>query len=268
MDNVSKQQLILTSLLVALVTAITTSVATVSLLEDSNKQAQTIYRVIEKSIEKVADIPTVKNIVGKTASSDVSTLSPTNIAEKNSKSVVRVFDVTGGERHFVALGLAVGTKDALIASPLSLPFVPNASQFVALTESGEEIPLVFNKNISFGLSVFGFDYKTTKSKVTPITLKGSSGIKLGSSVVALGGKESGDVVSVGIVTEMRSVDGTASSTKNIILSDMKLSTPISGWLLFDTEGGLIGLETGFDEGGVMPVFVNTDVIEAEIKEYL
>ncbi|MES2409206.1 MAG: hypothetical protein V4509_02800 [Patescibacteria group bacterium] len=270
MEQITKQQLILVCLLVAIVTAVATSVATVSLTDSSSGPDQTIYQVIEKTIDKVADIPTVKSIVG-TPTVKTPTeveLSPADITEKKLGSIVRIYEKVGETKQFVALGLAVGAKNAIISSPLSTPTVPE-SQFIAVTGAGLEIPLKFEKGgIVNNFAVFTLQYDPKeKNKIPALTMESIGGVKLGSNIVALGGKESGDVVSTGIVTEIKSLDENSTTTKNVLVTDFTPTTPISGWLLFDTKGNLVAFESLSSES-TMPIFVNARLVEEGMKEYL
>ncbi|MDB5204581.1 MAG: hypothetical protein JWP09_609 [Candidatus Taylorbacteria bacterium] len=271
MEQITKQQLILVCLLVAIVTAVTTSVATVSLTDNSSGPDQTIYQVIEKTIDRVADIPTVKNIVGtpEVKTPTVTELSPADIADQKSDSLVRIYETIGETKQFIALGLAIGSKNAVLASSLPESVLPE-HQFTAVTSAGKEIPLKFEKSgLSNNFAVFTLQYaQGEKNKIPTLVLKSITGIKLGSNIVALGGKESGDVVSTGIVTEIKSADENASSTKNILVTDMILTTPISGWLLFDTGGNLIAFEKKASETESSPVFVNAKLLVDEVKDYL
>jgi hypothetical protein len=266
MENITKQQLILVCLLVAIVTAVATSVATVSLADGAGgRPEQTIYKVIEKTIDKVADIPTVKDIVGGTDNVKPATtvLTPSDIADKKLKSLVRIYELVTGEKKFVVLGVAVGKKDGVITSAPQIP-INMAGQYVAITSEGLEIPVRYEKgNIAGDFAFFSLLYDAkTKAKVPPLSIKGISGLTLGSNVISLGGKESGDVLSTGLVTELKSIDTTAStSVKNLVVTDMKLTTDISGWLLFNINGELIAFEKGIDAMDKTPIFINAKTVE-------
>jgi hypothetical protein len=248
---------------------VATSVATVSLMEDSGRPVQTIYRVIEKTIDRVADIPAVKEIVKPDTAPAVTELSPSDIVDKKTASLVRVYEKVGDTKQFVALGVALGTKDALLTSALSFIVQPD-QQFVAITSSNREIPLKFEKSgLINNFSLFTFVYNPNeKTKVPALTLRNISGVKLGSNVVAFGGKENGNMVSTGIVTEVNSMDGSASSTKNLLSTDIMLSSLVSGWLLFDTTGNLVAFERGIDETDKTAVFLNAKLVEEGMVGYL
>lgn len=271
MEHLTKQQTVLISLLVAIVTAIATSVATVSLTDEASTPQQTIYKVIEKSIEKVSDLPvTVTKTPSAPAQSKGSVeLSPASIVEKIAPSVVRIYEKAGESRKFVALGVASGGKDGVIASALLEPHT-EFSVYFAVTASNREIPVIYQKGeIAGNFSFFTFNYDPKeKNKVASVDLVGISGLKLGANAVALGSKEGGDVVSVGIVNELRSLSEIPSSAKSLVITDMALSSSISGFLLFDTYGKLVALEKGLDEVSGMPIFIDAAVIKSSLAGLL
>ena len=86
-------------------------------------------------------------------------------------------------------------------------------------------------------------------------------LKLGANVVAIGSKGSGDVVSTGIVTEFKALSDTEPSIKNILTTDMALSSTLSGFLLFDSYGKLVAFEKGLDETDKTPLFLDAAVIK-------
>lgn len=272
MEQITKQQLILVCLLVSIVTAVATSVATVSLNDGNTAGDRTIYQVIEKSIEKVADSPAVKSIVGtptvtKTISKTSTELSPADIADQKSDSIVRIYEKLGDTKNFVALGIAVGAKNMILSSALPDTTLPE-HPFLADTSDGREIPVRLEKlGLSNNFSVFSIQYaQGEKNKIPTLTLKDLNNIKLGSNVVALGGKESGNVVSTGIVTEIASADQNT-TIKDTVVTDMSLSSSISGWLLFDTQGNLVAFESGFGDSKKSS-FISAKILVGEIKDYL
>ncbi|MES2060175.1 MAG: trypsin-like peptidase domain-containing protein [Patescibacteria group bacterium] len=266
MEHITKQQTILIALLVAIITAISTSVATVSLLDNpSAGSGQTIYKVIEKSIETVANIPTVKDISTAVKPAPAATeLSPSDIASVGVKSMLRIYEKSGSDKKFVALGAAVGSKGGVLASQL-LSSHADSSSYLAITNDNREIPISWSKgDLTGGFTFFILNYDAgEKNKVQPISIKDSAGLKLGSNVVALGGKESGNVVSSGIVTEFSPLTGRAATSTDIISTDMNLSSSQSGLLLFDTQGNLVAFETSLDS--VTPShFLNAGIVKSAI----
>lgn len=273
MEHITRQQTILIALLVAIVTSVATAITVVSLNDETSTPTQTIYRVIEKSIDKVADIPTVKEVkevVKVTSDKEVSkVLSPALIAEIGAKSLVRIYDKGSGEKKFAALGVAVGAKDNVLASSLLVPNSPSSS-YVVVAPDGTEVSANFTKaDVAGGFTVFTLKYSDPKKKVPAIDLKNIGSVKLGDNIVLLGGKEGGNVVSTGIVSELRPIDKDADKTSeaSYIITDISLSSSVSGFLLFDTEGNLVALEQGMGES-TTPVFVPLAILKASISTLL
>jgi hypothetical protein len=236
----------------------------VSLTDESGLPTQTIYRVIETSIDKVTDTPasTTQTPV-KESPKTPTTLASADIAQLGAKSLVRIYDTTNGARKFAALGVAVGGKDGVLTSALE---VPKGSSYVAVTPQGE-ITAVFVKEISNGLNYFTLSYpEGVKNKVPVLDLKGLATLRLGASVIAVGGKEGGDVVSIGIVSELKPAEGDTDNAT--VVTDMKLSSAYSGFLLFDTSGNLVAIEKGITENDHSPLFLSSSVIKKDLAGLL
>lgn len=270
MEQITKQQVILIALLVAIITAISTSVATVSLLDNPySSSGQTIYKVIEKSIETVANIPTTKDTDTTAKPIPVSSeISPSDIAASGAKSIVRIYEKIGGEKKFAALGAAFGSKNGVIASAL-LVDKTESSEFVAVTSENREVKATITKSDLPGrLTFFVLNYEAgEKSKVPSLEIKSVAAQKLGTNVVALGGKESGNVVSTGIIMELAALEGSSATTTDVMITDMALSSSISGWLLFDKAGSIIGFEMGSDDARVGR-FLSASIIKSALAGLL
>lgn len=271
MEHLTRQQTVLISLLVAIVTSVATAITVVSLTDETSTPTQTIYRVIERSIDKVADIPAVKEakeVVTKEPSKDTVMLSPSAIVEVGAKSLVRIYDKASGEKKFAALGVAVGTKDGVLASSLFIPNSPSSTYVVVLSDNTEVTANFVKGDVVGGFTFFTLNYGDAKKKVSPIDLKNIGTVKLGDNIVALGGKESGNVVSTGIVAELtpiKSEDGTPTD-QSYIVTDMSLSSSVSGFLLFDTLGHLVALEQGSESGAKS--FVPISLLKTNIASLL
>lgn len=274
MEHITRQQTILIALLVAIVTSVATAITVVSLTDETSTPTQTIYRVIEKSIDKVADIPAVKEVkevVKDSPKKEVTIFSPAAIAESGAKSLVRIYDKGSGDKKFAALGIAVGSKDGVLASALLVPNSP-ASSYVVVAPDGTEVEANFTKgDVAGGFTFFTLKYSDPKKKVPSVDLKNIGTVKLGDNIVILGGKEGGNVVSTGIVSELRPIDGKDGdkpSEASYIITDVSLSSSVSGFLLFDTEGHLVALEQGIGESDKTPTFIPIGLIKASLSTLL
>lgn len=265
MDNLNKQQVILLALLVSFVTAVATGITTVSLMDQSESGVpQTIYRVVEKTIEKVIEPskPEVKVVEKDTPKQTV--LSVADIAEKASMSFVRVYEqVRGAETpEFRSVGLVVGSKGKVLVPGIVEP-IPSANYFIS-KEEGKFIPVTFDKKgITGSLVTFIPVYPEGTKPITSYQIAGVKDVKIGVSVIALGGKEKNNVVSTGIIKEELSEGGEAGAP--IFVTDINPSDPMLAWTLFSTEGKLVGFYLSRGEEGAGAKYIDARKIGAELE---
>lgn len=252
MDHLTKQQVVLICLLIAIVTSITTGIVTISLSDQSpGGVPQTIYQVVERTIEKVVpDSSPVKKIVEKDTSVNKE-IPLTDIVDKVSKNIIRIYrkDATGVSQ-FISIAVAVGDKGALF-SPAGANPITEGEALNAVLPDGTEIEVgVVKKNIFAGTDALLIKDSKNNSKTAKISLGGFADVKLGTNLVAFGGKENDNVVSTGIVSEFQnSAEGNATSTaKNIAVTNITLSNGVFGWMLLNTSGKTIGFVLPVEAG--------------------
>lgn len=207
MENLTKHQLVLVALLISFVTSIATGIVTVSLMDQAPKAVtQTINRVVERTVERVVTEPSKsKDIVRET----IVVKEEDKIIEaieKNAKSLVRIYkteptlSAENPLKAFVGLGIIISEEgdiatDAAVISPAS-------SYSVILSDSKEyaiKIRSTFpqeNKIIEF-LKIIPNEKETIF--LTPAILADSDTLKLGQTVIFLGGKLMNSVA-IGIIT--------------------------------------------------------------------
>ena len=221
MENLTKQQIILLTLLVSFITSIATGIVTVALMNQAPVGVvQTINRVVEKTIETVTSpSKEIQTVVKETVlvNPDDQIVSA---VEKNSKSVIRIYrtntDPTSGLNSMVFVGLgAVVTDDGIIVTDNSL-ISEGGKYFTTIGDeklldlsivravSGEQIALLKINNDEKNPTIFS---KVSISK---------SDLKLGQTVVYIGG-ETKNAVSTGIISSL--------SVKEIKPTDNSTSTP-------------------------------------------
>ncbi len=278
MEDLTKQQIVLVTLLVSFVTSIATGIVTVSLIDQAPKGVtQTINRVVERTIEKVvpattqsAAVVTKETVVVKEDDFVVESV------EKSSKSLVRVRKISGeGENRkesFVGIGMVI-SKDGLIAGPLSedsadLDENGNlvASRFEVSLPGGKNIGVsMIGKDKESGLAIYRADPsrdKTAKDapSFAPAVFGHPENLKLGQTVISLDGEETNSV-SVGIVGSLvlekpSSPDQKATSTPSAnskeeapSVSSIRTSVKgelVSGAILINLYGEVVGMKTARD----------------------
>lgn len=270
MEQLNKQQLILLALLVSFVTSIATGIVTVSLMDQAPPAVtQTINRVVEKTIERVVTEPSKQAAAVVTKETVVVKADDLVIEaiEKNTKSVVRIKEVTGdGESRrqtFAGLGLMV-SKDGHIAADIAVAYRKTDEAGNSLPESYIGVfpdGKIFSLNIVYsdqGAGIMLFqpllqDREKGTIKFIPPAFN-SLPLKLGQAVVAIGGDDTNSV-STGIISNLseraaqRPADGgtAPSSGEKVLLAiktDIRSTELVSGSVLLNLSGEVIGMNAG------------------------
>ncbi len=283
MENLTKQQIVLLTLLVSFVTSIATGIVTVSLLDQAPKGVtETINRVVERTVEHVVQVPTqgaAATVIQKetiVVNEDDQTI---NAVEKNSKSIVRIYHEgvteTNPEPHqiFEGLGVVV-SKDGMVAS-------------IATLVGKENLTAEFNDGTIFPVNVVSAaeGSSTVLLKVTnpdksdyvftPVHLGDWNGVKLGQAVISITGKNK-NAISVGIISSVSRAEeknSTASTTPLAPSPVLSIETTISpkentlGSPLLSLSGDFIGIktETGELSSGL---FDPASLILSELNDFV
>ena len=278
MENLSKHQIVLLTLLVSFITSIATGIVTVALMNQAPiGLSQTINRVVERTIEQVVatSTPSSKDS-GQTTTKETIVVSEddqvVSAINNNAKSIVRIYEknvdpATGlAENDFVALGIAV-TDDGIIATDNGVIF-SSGNYFI----QGDD-------GTPYGLSVLEADASqpvallkvtATSTPAIPKANLASQDLQLGQAIVYVGG-ESKNTVATGIVSTFGTKNissGQSSSTISSIPSPAgATSTPpaavpqivsvetsipqdslIPGGILLDLSGDLVGIKSAYAAG--------------------
>ena len=231
MEHLSKQQIVLLTLLVSFVTSIATGIVTVSLLDQApSGVTQTINRVVEKTIERVSD--SANNSTNNSKSAAIIGIEDqTALAvETVSKSIVRIKPAFSKEDSINGFGLIV-SKDGVIVTDKKV-LVPSGN-LVAIFSNGQEFPIQIvqsqiNGDIVFAVAIIPADKEA--SIIVPISF--ISSLKLGQTVLSFSDK-SLNALSQGIIQK---VEGNTETS-------IESSQSILGSPVFTTSGQVIGFKT-------------------------
>lgn len=205
MENLTKHQLILVALLISFVTSIATGIVTVSLMDQAPKGVtQTINRIVERTVERVVTEP---KKAGETVKETIIVKEEDRIVEaieKNSKSAVRIYKMNpsvGAEvssKTFVGLGVIISKEGDIATDGFA---VSSLDSYVVVLNNEKEYDAKLalpkeNKAIAF-LKIAPKEKETIS--LTPAVLADSNALKLGQTVISMGGKLR-NIVSVGIIT--------------------------------------------------------------------
>jgi S1-C subfamily serine protease len=234
-EELSKSQIILLTLLVSFVTSIATGIVTVSLMDQAPPiVAQTVNRVIEHTIETVAPKGQAASTVvtqEKTVVVNESDLVSQAVG-KVSASLVRIYSSDQNAPTFLGLGIVLDTQGTIVTDSGALGEAPDAE--LTLADGTQVYALVTHRDTTNGLA---FMQATSTASTTPTwvpaTLSSDQAV-LGQSVVALSGKTIARIAS-GLVTAV------ASST--LIDTNIPADSILDGSPIIDTSGNIIGIST-------------------------
>lgn len=271
MHDLTSQQIVLLCLLVSFVTSIATGITTVSLLEQApDPVAQTINRVVERTIEKIVpgdqesgdsenSVTTVttpeKEIVTVVVREEDLTI---EAVQKNSSSIVRIYSInTNKVETFAGLGLILDSSGRIITDK-SIYNLYKKNLFARY--NGVDYPLTYSKDaespILAILNMTGIENVTLK----PATFGESQKLQLAQSVISLSGKTD-DTVSTGIITEFQKTDVGDTNAISGIMTSVNPANVINGSILINLQGSIVGMKIS-SHSATPTIFIPADVIQA------
>jgi len=263
-EELNKTQIILLTLLVSFVTSIATGIVTVSLVNQAPPVVtETIHRVIEKTVERVVPGEQKATIIENTKTIVVSDQDfIINAIKNNSESLVRVFTaietkdeagIISQKDRFVGLGAIISAEGKIMMNSNDLSKTGN--YFIIINDSKINLSVLEKlPNNEITLLIVQPQENENELVFRPIILGDSSLLKLGQSVVSLGGEES-DVALTGIVSNLKtgklvtvvasSTDKTIEEKSEIVILEIEtnLETQLPMGLLIDLDGEIIGIKS-------------------------
>lgn len=237
-EELSKSQLILLTILVNFVTSIATGILTVSLLDNSPAfVTQTINRVVERTIETVTQAaPTAIIQAPAPSNQDLVTAA---IGAAATRSIVIYSAETGTSTPAISVGtylpkaraIATAAQDKLPKEAI-IEFPGNLYIFASLAREGE------------GVAIYGFADDASLPKVASSILVAASDLKLGETALAIG------------------ADGSASTGIIARVSGVNIHTTLpdigAGSAAVNLSGNVIGIGAGITPG----LLISADKITA------
>ncbi len=233
LEQLTKTQIILLTLLVSFVTSIATGVATVSLMEQAPTDVtRVISRIIERPIEtitggtKVIEQHTVvvsegERIVG--------------AVKKIEQSLVRMYIVSGrDELTFKGMGI-ITSKDGVIVADKRI--VDKRKDYVAVLSDGTKLSATPSEEQT-GQGFFQIEKETDTQTFIPATFAPFDTLVVGQSVVVVSG-ETSTSIAPGVIAELTPTDDeeTASRLRATVNAEgVPLGAP-----LIDLDGKVIGM---------------------------
>lgn len=236
-EELSKSQLILLTILVNFVTSVATGILTVSLLDHAPAYVtQTVNRVVERTIETVAQA------------------APASVAQAPAPSNQELVTAAIGA-DATRIALLYAANQGTSSPPVAIgTFLPKTKAVITASVSGlpKEILAVFPGGASApaslsheggGVTVYGFSDDAALPKAAALSLVASKELKLGETVLAIGADGS---ASTGIVAR---VDENGIRTT---LPDIGI-----GSAAVDLSGNLVGIAAG----GTPGLLISADTVD-------
>ncbi len=254
MEELSKSQIVLLTLLVSFVTSIATGIVTVSLMDQAPPAiAQTVNRVIERTVETVA--PTGKGQAAATVVTQEKTVVIqeseliSKAVNKATPSVVRLYRSDPEESAFLGLGIVIDESGTIAADSATLGDSPDA--MVVLSTGTRVRAFVRGRDTGSGFAFLeASSTPEVASEWKPATIATDQAV-LGQSVVALSGKSVARIAP-GLVI---AVPETA-----LIDTNIDASILLGGSPLINTEGNFIGISTGVSRSAGGSVFISASAL--------
>ncbi len=231
-EELSKSQLILLTILVNFVTSVATGILTVSLLDHAPPVVtQTVNRIVERTVETVAQAAPATIIKAPAPAPSTEELVTGAIAESAARLTWIYNESTGTTTPAISISMylpksrtvVTAAGDHLPAKAL-IEFADGSTASASLKRSGN------------GLAVYGFADDAKLPSATAPTLIAAKDLKLGQTVLAIG------------------TDGSAATAIVSRVTDTAIYTTLPsvgrGAAAIDLSGNLIGITTG-EAAGVL-----------------
>lgn len=265
-EDLTKTQLVLLTLLISFVTSIATGIIASSLLQVAPPTVvQTIDRVVEKTTQLVSPDPTnssappekVTTVVVQEEDQVLNTIS------KNTPSVVRISDNTTTPDPFYAIGVIL-TKDGLMMAPLQDTFNAAYTYTATLSNGKTAILRYMGKDKNNTTVFFRVATQSLPFSGTPVDLA-SDYAQLGQTAVSIEG-ETQNVVTVGRVTELVSDPNDSTVTEGAAL-DVTPKTKVIGAPILSLSGELLGMRSTQVEASGTPIYISPVYLKDDIAAY-
>ncbi len=258
MEHLTKQQIVLLTLLVSFVTSIATGIFTVTLMQQAPQGVtQTINKIVERTVEKVVPVETQKAQVVRQEVTTVvkqEDLIADSVAH-NEKSLVRIYGSLGADpaELFLGYGVVVHTNGVVVTD--RKVYAENVS-YEGVYVGGKRFPLELLRSAE-GESVLFFKPTLSANSTetfVPATFANSDAVRLGQAAVSLTG-ETRTSVSIGVVTGLEQSGGderastsTPRTARPVTTVETNLPTRLDslGSPLLNVASEVVGIYLGSD----------------------
>lgn len=263
MEGLTKHQLILLALLVSFVTSIAASIATASLLDQAPPRVtQTIHRVVERTVETVvpSDTPGGETVVTQEKTVIVKEENAiTDAIALVSSGIVRLYlttdaaasdtdETTTAEQasRFRGLGLIVTDRGMLVTSSVSIISGEHALYEAVLADGTRATVSVQSRRPELGIALLSLNVPSTTSLPKAIVLNDDANLRLGQTVLGLGGREATSV-GIGIISALSVGEG-----DRVTQITASVASDVAGMPLVNLFGEVVGFSVGVGAQAFLP----------------
>jgi hypothetical protein len=251
MEDLTKQQIILLTLLLSFVTSIGTGIITSSLLEQAPERViQTINKVVENTVENILptettikETETITNIVIDSDDAVIAAI------QKIEKSLVRVLNVAGESQKFSAIGVVIDNNGTVAITEAG--FVEDF-KYVGQFNEGELALVQDTEKTADGIIFLKPVLEEDEEQNFTAAIISKNSPKLGQSIINVGGI-SDTYIQTGRVSKiLTKTDGEDEWDVGIEIS---LSSATLGSMTIDYSGRLLGYHSATGVGIVNKQFI-------------
>lgn len=230
-EELSKSQLLLLTILVNFVTSIATGILTVSLLDQAPPVVtQTVNRIVQETVQTIAQAPAT--ITAPTPSPSSEELTTTALAGATARSVEIYDGETGTSTPAIAIGTYLPKSQIIITAALdALP-----KEALIAFASGAYVPASLAK-AGDGVAIYGFGAKAALPAAPATALAPAGNLKIGETVLAF------------------TADGTAVTGIVSKIGKQTISTTLgvigAGPSAIDLAGNIVGIGSGASAGDLI-----------------
>lgn len=257
-EHLSKSQIVLLTLLVSFVTSIATGIVTVSLMDQAPPAiAQTVNRVIERTVEKVSASGQTAAVVTqqKTVVVKESDLIAQAIDRVN-PSIVRLYTTAKESPTFLGLGVVLDAEGMIISDTDA---IGSGDAIIELSDGTLVRASVNARNAATGVAYLRSATTTSEGKEvhwSPAAISTSQPV-LGETVVALSGRTISRIAD-GIITAI--IPSARVGEPQIIDTSVESDSIMFGSPLIDIDGSLLGVSTSAARASSASGFVIADAL--------
>lgn len=260
MDELTKSQIVLLTLLVSFVTSIATGIVTVSLMQQAPPAiTQTVSRVIQETVQTVAPATGSQRATATVTQEKTVVVSESDLISKAvaraSPSLVRIFSRNIDAPAFLGLGIVLDTNGTVATDADALGDETEAT--VDLSDGTSVRVFVRQRDLGAGIAYMVPATSTPSSHWVPAVVS-TQHVVLGQSVVALSGKTIPRIGSGLVVALIAS--GNASTSPQILETNIAADSIMPGSPIIDTQGVIVGLSTGLSRHASASDFMSASAL--------